>query len=569
MDIIDRVSPDAIICQHWLAADYLSKVDIPVIIDLAVPLILEGVFKGWNADEVGIKKIKSLQKGDFFICANERQRSYYLPWLMMAGVDLQKEHIAIIPISLPPKPLLRKRGDEIVFIYSGIFWPWQDSERALMSVLKEIGRLKEGYLKIIGGKFPLDYESRVNYRTPLKNVDDSRLIRQDVIPFNKLIDEYCNASCAVDVMKRNIEREHASPIRTMTYLWCGLPVIIGDYMPISPHINEYGAGWTVSHEDKKGIARIVETIIKNSSILDERSRGAVRLIKEKFNCEETIEHLDRFLKLPFKRNRRNNGIVSISMSYGFMDRGIDLRSKGKYKEAISELKRGIEICPSMENIHLELAIAYREIGDIESALDEIEKEARVYHGKAAVHHQRGIAYRMQHKYKNALKEFNKAITIDPKAEWVHQEMGITYREMGDIENAIKEFKIEEGLYPGKTVTQYNLYSSAKDGGKREFAKRGFLDIPKKKNSSIGLKAGCCFHLGKIYLEDNRIHEAVKFFTRCLELMPEHKKAGEYLNQLKMGTRAPEHQSTRSPKHQRISLFILVTGALVHWCTIYL
>jgi tetratricopeptide (TPR) repeat protein len=530
--IIDEISPDVIICQHWLAADYLPSVKIPVVIDLAVPLLLEGIFKDWDADEAGVKKIKALQKGDFFICANERQRSYYLAWLMMAGVDLKKRHIDIIPISLSPKTPSRQAGKELTFVYSGTFWPWQNPDTALMSVLKGVNKYKKGYLKIIGGKFPLDHESRVNYKIPLnKAVNNRRVIRQEAIPFDSLVNEYCRASCAVDVMNKNIEREHASPIRTMIYLWCGLPVISGDYMAISPLINEYNAGWTVSDKDRDGIDGIIGAIIKNPSVLGERSRSAVRLIKERFNWEDTIEPLDRFLQMPFRKKENGIGIVNISLAYGFSEKGVALRKERKFKEAVENFKKAVENYPSIEGLHLELGITYRELGDMKNALEEFKIEAKLYPKKAAVYHNRGIVYRMQNKYKEALKEFNKAINIDPKAEWTHYDMGITYREMGDIKNAIEEIKMEDRLYPGKAAVLYSLYSVYGEIGEKKSAAEGFYKVLKVKGVSVNFKAGCYFHLGKIYFENNEKDKAVKFFKKCLKLMPKHRKAKEYLELL--------------------------------------
>lgn len=537
LNIIDEASPDVIICQHWLTADYLPHVEIPVVIDLAVPLILEGVFKDWNVNEISIKKINALQKGDFFICANERQRTYYLPWLMMAGVDLKNSpigNIDIVPISMPPAAPRRQIVKEPLFIYSGVFWPWQNPDMALMTVLSGINKYKKGYLKIIGGKFPLDYESRVNYKIPLnKAANNGRVIRQEAIPFNNLINEYCNASCAVDVMNKNIEREHASPVRTMIYLWCGLPVIIGDYMTISPLIEEYKAGWVVNPDNKKMISKVAESIIKNPEITEERSRGAVRLIKERFNWEDTIEPLERFIRLPFKKKKKGRGIVSISTAHGFMEDGIALRKEGKIKEAIENFKKAIEIHSSIEGLHLELGIAYREMRDINNALKAFEMEEKLYPGKAAVYHNRGFTYKRVHKYKEALKEFSKAVNIDPKAEWVHYDMGITYREMGDIESAIKGIEMEERLYPAKVVVLYNLYSAYEEIGKRKSAMEGFNKILKRKGVSSDFKAGCYFHLGMIYAEDNKTGEAIRFFEACLKLIPEHKKAAEYLKQLKV------------------------------------
>ncbi|MBI3601163.1 MAG: tetratricopeptide repeat protein [Nitrospinae bacterium] len=257
-----------------------------------------------------------------------------------------------------------------------------------------------------------------------------------------------------------------------------------------------------------------------------------------------------------------------SLTPGSMDYGIDnfYIKKGMYDTAIKEFKEGLTLNPNdllmkfefaellkkqrqyrdaiklfqeiakkydkKEWLHFEMGVSYREMGDIENALKEFEREERLYSGKADTHHQRGIIYRLQGKYEKSLTEFEQAIAINPKVEWVHHEIGVTYWNMGDIKNAVKELEIEDKSYPEKAVTLYSLYSISAENGKREYAEDGFSRMLKNNEASIGIKAGCCFHLGKIYMEGNRIHEAVKFFSRCLELLPEHKKAAEYLKQLR-------------------------------------
>ena len=80
------------------------------------------------------------------------------------------------------------------------------------------------------------------------------------------------------------------------------------------------------------------------------------------------------------------------------------------------------------------------------------------------------------------------------------------------------------MYPGKVVVLYNLYSAYEETGKRKSAMEGFYKILKRKGVSANFKAGCYFHLGKIYMEGKKQNEAIKFFKMCLKLMPGHRKA---------------------------------------------
>lgn len=47
-----------------------------------------------------------------------------------------------------------------------------------------------------------------------------------------------------------------------------------------------------------------------------------------------------------------------------------------------------------------------------------------------------------------------------------------------------------------------------------------------------LRAGACFHLGEMAMEQNKYHEAKNMFEKTLTLNPTHKKAGDYLKDLR-------------------------------------
>ena len=115
--------------------------------------------------------------------------------------------------------------------------------------------------------------------------------------------------------------------------------------------------------------------------------------------------------------------------------------------------------------------------------------------------------------------------------------GMYEEAMGEYKEALKlnptDLLMKHGMEVLKIITQYNLYSASAENGGREYAKEGFHNILKNEDAPIELKAGCCFHLGKIYMEDNRLNDAIDYFKRCLMFLPQHRKAAEYLNQLRV------------------------------------
>ncbi|MBI3584549.1 MAG: glycosyltransferase family 39 protein [Nitrospinae bacterium] len=119
-----------------------------------------------------------------------------------------------------------------------------------------------------------------------------------------------------------------------------------------------------------------------------------------------------------------------------------------------------------------------------------------------------------------------------------------YIKRGMYEEAMNEYReafklnptdllMKHGMEVLKIITQYNLYSASAENGGREYAKEGFHNILKNEDAPVDLKAGCCFHLGKIYMDNNRLNDATDYFKRCLMFIPQHKKAAEYLSQLRV------------------------------------
>lgn len=124
-----------------------------------------------------------------------------------------------------------------------------------------------------------------------------------------------------------------------------------------------------------------------------------------------------------------------------------------------------------------------------------------------------------------------------KIDGFYVKRGMYEEAMNEYRDALKlnptDLLMKHGMEVLKIITQYNLYSASAENGGREYAKEGFHNILKNEDAPIELKAGCCFHLGKIYMNDNRLNDATDYFKRCLMFLPQHKKAAEYLNQLRV------------------------------------
>jgi len=304
--VIQRSQLDVVVACNWPVAANIHKCPVPLVLDQHGPHLLErqyqSAFRGF--EENARTKRLALSKADFFTCAGDLQRLYFLPWLMQSGFQFDDGRVASIPVSLSPELPVHEFSDEATFVYGGVFLPWQDPRAALEEVMAQLEQRGCGRLKFFGGRhpvYPVDTGLFEDIRAKLEA--HPRVGVQPMVAHDDLIDVYRRAHVAIDVMARNPERELAFTTRTVEYLWCGLPVIYNDYAELSRYIRDYRAGWTVEPNDRAAIRAAIAEVFEQPDRVREYSRNAQRLVRERLTWDRTIEPLDVFCRAPTRRSR--------------------------------------------------------------------------------------------------------------------------------------------------------------------------------------------------------------------------------------------------------------------------
>lgn len=304
--IIRLADPDVVIACNWPVAANLHDCPVPLVLDQHGPHLLErqyqAAFRGF--EENARAKRLALSKADYFSCAGDLQRLYFLPWLMQAGFQFDDGRVCSIPISLSPDLPLHDFSNEVTFVYGGVFLPWQDPRAGLQEVLTQLQQRDQGCLKFFGGKhpvYPVDTGLFEELRTHLEH--HPRVQVQPMVARDELIETYRHAHVAIDLMARNPERELAFTTRTVEYLWCGLPVIYSDYAELSRYIREYRAGWTIDPNDGAALHAAVSEVFEQPDRVREYSRNAQRLVRERLTWDRTIKPLDAICRAPTRRER--------------------------------------------------------------------------------------------------------------------------------------------------------------------------------------------------------------------------------------------------------------------------
>jgi len=303
--IIDKVKPEIVIFSHWPSVQIERRLDIPTVLDFHGPHILERAYQNYSTQAANAaEKIRAIQYADFFTCAGDKQKSYFLGWLLAAGVSPDRPIIASIPVSLSPDlPEHNWSKVDPIVVYGGIFLPWQDPVPGLKIVSEVMAERGQGTLKFFGGKHPVYPINGIEYfDNLLAELQRNRHVQlAGLVSHDRLIQEYCQAHVALDLMRHNYERELAFTTRTVEYLWCGLPVIYNDYAELSNYIRDGQAGWVVNPDDPATIRAVIEDILDHPDEVRRRGENAQRLVREHLNWEKTIAPLDAFCRDPWIR----------------------------------------------------------------------------------------------------------------------------------------------------------------------------------------------------------------------------------------------------------------------------
>ena len=296
-DLINRFNPDVILCGHWPALTLSVKPSQAVVIDLAGPHMLERHYQGMpNQQSATLGKLRVLRNADFFIASGKAQRLYFLSFLLRAKIHDAEKRIAKItmPLSpdLPPERSVRDTESFPHFVFGGIFLPWQDPSLSLTQLSKKLATRNKGKLTLIGGRHP-NYKIKQGIYTELfkRLAENPRVATQPMLPYEDFIKRITECDIAIDLMRRNLERELALTIRSTTYLWAGLPVIYNNYSDLSTLINQYNAGWCIPPDSEPALEEVLEEIYKSPDLVAAKSKNARELAKQEFRWDHAVQPL--------------------------------------------------------------------------------------------------------------------------------------------------------------------------------------------------------------------------------------------------------------------------------------
>jgi glycosyltransferase involved in cell wall biosynthesis len=279
--------------------------DFPQIADLGIPLVIDGydphlleTLALWAHETFSVQDTRyrerlailqqQCQAGDFFICASERQRDWWLGLLEQQGRvnphtyadnPSLRRLIDVVPYGLPPeppqalRPILRSAWPGIgpkdrIVLWGGGLWQWLDP----LTAIQAVGRLAEKgtpvRLVFPGTRHPNPKVPDMPMRAQaIALADELELTGQHVffgewVPYEDWPAVLLEADVGLSLHPDTVEARLAFRSRVLDYIWAALPMVVTRGDAISEVAEKNGLGVVVDYGDANGVAQAIQTVLE-------------------------------------------------------------------------------------------------------------------------------------------------------------------------------------------------------------------------------------------------------------------------------------------------------------------
>ena len=245
-----------------------------------------------------------LKEGDFFLCASEQQRDFWLGALTLVGRVNPATHtddrrlrrlIDVVPFGLPeappvatgpgPRELVPGIGPgDLLLLWGGGIYNWFDP----LTLIRAVGRLAPTWPHLrllflstthpnpnVPAMWMLAAARRLSEE--LRLTDRHVFFNERWVPYHERANWLLQADVGVSTHFDHIETRFAFRTRILDYLWAGLPILCTAGDTLAEMVSRFGLGLTMPPEDIDGAALALERLCSD---LDLRQTCAERVRAE-------------------------------------------------------------------------------------------------------------------------------------------------------------------------------------------------------------------------------------------------------------------------------------------------
>jgi hypothetical protein len=328
---------DVVVFQGFLLlrAPWLRDCDRVLVVDLYDPMHVEQLEQTRGGSLLGRERNvdatvgvlnEQLRRGDFFLCASEVQRHFWLGQLAAMGrLNPQtydsdptlRSLIAVAPFGLPSEPAKRTKpalrgvvpgidDEDKVVIWGGGIYDWFDP----LTLIEAVSRLARTHAELrlffMGTAHPSADVPEMSMVTRARQRSDELGLTGRVVFFNDSWVDYAergdyllDADLGVSIHSVHLETELAFRTRILDYLWAGLPIVATEGDTFAGLILEHGLGRVVPEGDVDALAAALEECLYDPATA-KSARDNVIDLRPRFEWANTLAPLAEFCRHPHR-----------------------------------------------------------------------------------------------------------------------------------------------------------------------------------------------------------------------------------------------------------------------------
>ena len=320
--------------HHPRIAKALAAGQHYLVVDLYDPITLEqleidrgGPAGRWLNVEYTALLNEQIRLGDFFVCANERQRGYWLGALTALGrinqdtydgSDLRKL-IDVVPFGLPdadppkaegvnlPQPggaVLRgvlpgiAPGDRVI-LWGGGLWEWLDPFTPIQAM--EQVRMVHPTARLVffvSARFRPPIVGQVRQFAADKGLLDREVVFADWLAPEQWRNCLLEADVGLSFHPASIESHFAFRTRLLDYIWAGLPIVTAGGDVLSEQVAACGLGYVVEPGNAEALAAALIALLDEPDARQSR-QAAFHRVAGQYRWERVAEPLVRYCREPW------------------------------------------------------------------------------------------------------------------------------------------------------------------------------------------------------------------------------------------------------------------------------
>lgn len=306
---------DVVVFQGWFLTGrpYLLASEKVLVADIYDPLHLEQLEQGRDTDESARRRLvnsatavlnEQLMRADFLICANARQRDFWLGHMAALGrvnplsydEDPTLESlITVVPFGVPDAPPVHARAavrgvipgighDDKLVLWGGGIYNWFDPLTLLHAVDRLRRRLPSVRLLFMGLQHPNPEIPEMKMATAARLLSADLGLTGEHVFFNEDWVEYddrqnylLEADVGVSTHLAHLETALSSRTRILDYLWTGLPVVATEGDFLADLVQSRAVGLTVAPGDVAGLEEALFQVLDDDVLAKGFSENAAAL----------------------------------------------------------------------------------------------------------------------------------------------------------------------------------------------------------------------------------------------------------------------------------------------------